>query len=146
MSTEEGSITRVEGDKAWVRVRRSSMCETCSSQGVCSNLSGGEVMEAEAFNTAKASKGDWVRLNIPDKSILKISFVFYMIPVVFLIVGTYFGYKWGPALSMDPELGALILGLTTCGLSFLPVKLFAGRAQHNRNYMPEITRVLHPGT
>ena len=84
MSTEQGTVTKVSGDKAWVRTRRSSMCDGCKSQGVCHSLGGTENMEAEALNSAGAKDGDRVILKISSGALWKISFLFYMIPVIFL--------------------------------------------------------------
>lgn len=139
MSTEQGTITRIEGNKAFVLIRRSSMCETCKSSGVCNTLGGGQNMEAEAFNTAAGQVGDRVVLKIPSKSLLKISFVFYMIPVIFLIAGVMVGIKTGGS-----ELYGLLFGVLGCAFSFLIVRIFAARVRENKEYMPEVIKVFPP--
>jgi sigma-E factor negative regulatory protein RseC len=143
MSTEEGSITKVTEDKAWVRVRRGTMCDTCKSRTACSVIGGGETMEAEALNTANAQVGDRVLLNIPTKSLWKISFILYMLPVIFLIAGVIIGMDLAKYYALEPELGALLLGVVGCAISFLPIKLFAKHIRKNKEYTPEIVRILN---
>jgi sigma-E factor negative regulatory protein RseC len=142
MSTEEGTITKVSGDKAWVKIRRSSMCEHCGSQSVCSSLSGGETMETEALNTSNGQVGDRVLIKIPTKSLVKISFIFYMIPVIFLVAGLLAGLKLGEQYFFDPELGSFLTGITACGVSFIIIKLFANRVKKNKDYTPEIIKII----
>jgi sigma-E factor negative regulatory protein RseC len=146
MSTEEGSITKVTEDKARVQVRRSSMCDACKSRSACSIIGGGDTMEAEALNTANARVGDRVLLNIPSKSLWKISFVFYMLPVIFLIAGVTIGMNLAKNYSLEPELGALLLGIMGCLLAFAIIKLFAKHVGKNKDYMPEIVKILKKRT
>lgn len=143
MSTEEGTITKVTEDKAWIRVRRSSMCDVCKSRSACIIIGGGETMEAEALNTANAQVGDRVLLNIPSKSLWKISFILYMLPVIFLITGVIIGMNLAKKYGLEPELGALLLGVVGCAVSFLPIKLFAKHIRKNKEYIPEIVRILN---
>jgi sigma-E factor negative regulatory protein RseC len=142
MSTEEGTITKVFADMARVKVRRSSMCDICKCKSACSTLSDTEVMEAEALNTANARPGDRVLLNIPSKSLWKISFVIYMLPVIFLISGAIVGMRLARIYSLEPELGALILGVMGCIISVLMIKLFAKRVRKDKEYTPEIIKVI----
>jgi len=118
------------------------MCENCGSQTVCSSLGGGETMEAEALNTPNGQVGDRVLLKISTKSLVKISFVFYMFPVFFLIAGVITGMKLAKSYSLEPELGALLLGLLGCALSAFIIKLFANRVKKNKDYTPEIIKTV----
>ena len=142
MSTEEGTITKVSEDKAWVRVRRSGMCDACKCRSACGTLGGNETMEAEAFNEANAHPGDRVILKIPSKSLWKLSFVLYMLPVFSLIAGVIAGMKLAAHYSLEPELGALILGTLGCIFSTFIIKLFARRVRKNREYIPVVIRVI----
>ncbi|MFC2141276.1 SoxR reducing system RseC family protein [Acidobacteriota bacterium] len=142
MSTEEGTITKVVEDKAWVRVRRSAMCDVCNCKSACSIIGSSESMEAEALNTANGKEGDRVRIKIPSRALWKISFILYMIPVIFLISGIFIGMKLAKNYSLEPELGALLLGVVGCILSFFPIKLFAKQVRKNKEYTPEIIKII----
>lgn len=142
MSTEEGTITKVAEDKAWVKVRRSAMCDVCNCKSACSIIGSGEIMEAETLNTANGKEGDRVLVKIPSKSLWKISFILYMIPVIFLISGIIIGMKLAKNYSLEPELGALLLGVIGCILSFFLIKLLAKHIRKNKEYTPEVIKIL----
>ena len=142
MTSEQGTIIKTNGNNAWVRVKRSTMCECCKSRSSCETLGGGGDMEAEALNTAGGKVGDRVLLRISSKSLLKISFIFYMTPVLALIIGAVIGNKIGEKLSLNPELCSLLLGIVTCAISFVFIKMFSKHHRNNREYMPEIIKIL----
>jgi sigma-E factor negative regulatory protein RseC len=146
MSTEEGTVTKVAGDKAWVLVRRSSACDCCKSGGVCNSLAGSGNMEAEAINTAGGKVGDRVRLSLSSKSIWKISFMFYMIPVIFLAAGAIIGMELGKRNfpGFDPEMMSLVMALLGCAVGFLIVWVYSRFAAVKREYIPEVIRILKP--
>ncbi|MGD8433881.1 MAG: SoxR reducing system RseC family protein, partial [Syntrophobacterales bacterium] len=106
MMTEEGMVKRTMGTKAWVVTTRSEMCEACASQGACKVLGGGKEMEVEAMNTAQAKPGDQVLLTLEDQSLIKLSFLVYMFPILALIAGAALGQKVGPLLSINQELAS----------------------------------------
>ena len=136
MSTEEGTVTKIEGNKAWLRVERSEMCDCCGSRGVCQTLGGSKNMEAEALNTAGAKVGDRVLLQIKPGVLLKISLIFYMIPVVALVIGAIIGMKVGTNINSDPEIFSALFGISAAGLSFLVIKLIANHLNKKRDYFP----------
>ena len=146
MSTEEGTITKVAENKAWVLVRRSSACDGCKSGGVCNSLAGSGNMEAETINTAGGKVGDRVRITLSSKSIWKISFMFYMIPVIFLAVGAIVGMEIGKRNfpGFDPEMMSLTMALLACAVGFLVVWVYSRFAATKREYIPEIIRILKP--
>ena len=142
MSTEEGTIIKVYEDKAWVKVRRNSACSTCNCQSSCSSLGGENIMEAEAINTANGQVGDRVLLRIPDKALWKMSFVLYMIPVIFLMAGVVIGMSLAKSYSMKPELGGLILGVLGCVLSYIIIKIISRAIRDDKEYVPEIVSII----
>ena len=144
MNSEQGTVTKIEGDKAWVLVKRSSMCDCCNSRSACVSLGGGKDMESEALNTAGGKVGDRVLLRISSKSLWKISFLFYMVPVIALIAGALAGMKIGEKYSFNPEISSLLFGIFACAVSFLFIKIFSKRFKNNREYMPEVIRIISP--
>ena len=91
MISEQGIVKRTVGTKAWVVTTRSEMCEACASQGACTVLGGGKEMEVEAINVAQAKPGDQVLLTLEDQSLIKLSFLVYMFPILALIAGAALG-------------------------------------------------------
>lgn len=141
MNTEEGIVTRIEQDRTWVRVRRSSMCEGCKSQSACLSLTGDKEMECEVRNPIGARIGDRVLLQISSGSLLKVSFLFYMVPLIFLVLGIFGGMAWGRSHTGDPELYAALGGIAAAALSFFLIKIFSRRFRDKEAYIPEIVKI-----
>jgi sigma-E factor negative regulatory protein RseC len=118
------------------------MCQGCKSQGVCHSLGGTENMETEAINTAGAKEGDRVLLKIATGSLLKISFVFYMIPVIFLIAGSIAGLKIGETYFSEPPLISLLFGALACTAAFIIVRLVSKHLGKNKSYIPEVVKII----
>jgi sigma-E factor negative regulatory protein RseC len=137
MNLEEGTVTRIEGSKAWVMVARSEMCDCCGSRGVCHTLGGGKNMEAEALNSIKAGVGDRVQISIKPGILWKISMLFYLIPVIALVTGALLGLETGPALRINAELFS--------ALSYIIIQKIANRLKERKDYMPEVVRVVKSG-
>lgn len=138
MNKEKGIITRTEGDIAWVKVRRSSMCESCNSKNICNTLSDGNTMEAEVYNPVNARVDDRVEFMISTSSLLKITTLLYIVPVIFLLIGAISGYNhFSP-----PEFYALILGLSGFFLSYFIIRFISQRMVRKRKFTPEIIRIL----
>lgn len=145
MNTEEGTVTRVEDKIAWVMVARSEMCDCCGSRGICHTLGGGKNMEAEALNTVEARVGDRVQIAIKPGVLWKISMLFYMIPVIALVIGALIGMEIGTSLKTDPEVVSAFLGISFAALSYIVIRKIANRIKGKKDYMPEVVRVVNPG-
>ena len=141
MSTEAGVITKVTGEKAMVLVKRTSMCAGCGSRGSCNISDSKKEIEAEALNTAGGKEGDTVLLEIKSASLLKMSFLVYLFPVVALIGGAIAGMKTGDRYSQDIELFAMLVGIAAFAVSLILIKLVSGWMKNKNEYMPEIVKI-----
>ena len=142
MMTEEGMVKRTMGTKAWVVTTRSEMCEACASQGACKALGGGKEMEVEAFNAAQAKPGDQVLLTLEDQSLIKLSFLVYMFPILALIAGAALGQKVGPLLSINQELASFGLGAIAFGLAFVIVRKKDKTLEQTGATIPKVARII----
>ncbi len=142
MINEEGTIKKIIGDKAVVHARRGSMCESCGQKKACGSLANTDDVEIEAINTANAKIGDRVYVSIRPASLLKITTLVYLIPVISLIIGIIIGNKIGLAYSFDPELSSFVAGIILFIITFLFIKIIANRISNQTQYMPEITKIL----
>ena len=79
MVTEQGIIEEVSGQKALVRIKKSSACATCESRGNCEVVSG-KSMVVEVANDLGGGKGDRVELSVPSGAFLKLSYLFTYSP------------------------------------------------------------------
>ncbi|MEN8154059.1 MAG: SoxR reducing system RseC family protein [Acidobacteriota bacterium] len=138
MNKEKGIITRTRGNIAWVKVRRSSMCEVCNSKNICSTLSDENTMEAEVYNPVNAKVDDMVEFMISTSSLLKITTLLYIVPVIFLLAGAISGFSY----FSPPEFYALIFGLFGFFLSYFIIKFISQIMTRKRKFTPEIIRIL----
>lgn len=144
MSTEEGTVTKTNGERVSVMVRRSETCNRCENRGICHTLGGGKDMEAEAINTAGARIGDRVIIRIKSGVLWKISLIFYLIPVAALVIGALTGMKIGTATGLDPQLLAALSGLGFTGMSFFIIKWISHRLKDKKDYTPEVVEIISP--
>ena len=142
MITEEGMVKRTMGTKAWVVTIRSEMCEACASQGACKVLGGGKEMEVEAINTAQAKPGDQVLLTLGDQSLIKLSFLVYMFPILALIAGAALGQKVASLMGLASELGSFGLGAILFGLAFLIVRKKDKKLEQTGATIPRVERII----
>ncbi len=118
------------------------MCEACASQGACKVLGGGKEMEVEAFNAAQAKPGDQVLLTLEDQSLIKLSFLVYMFPILALIAGAALGQKAGPLFSINKELASFGLGAVAFGLAFLIVRKKDKTLEQTGATIPKVARII----
>lgn len=142
MITEQGIVKRAVGTKAWVVTTRSEMCEACASQGACKVLGGGKEMEVEAINAAQARPGDQVLLTLENQSLIKLSFLVYMFPILALIAGAALGQKVAPLLGLGSELTSFGLGSILFGIAFLIVRKKDKKLEQTGATIPKVTRII----
>ena len=141
--TEEGTITKVAGNKAWVMVTRSTMCEGCHNKSACHTLGGGKDVETQAINSVFGKVGDRVLLRISSSSVIKAAFLVYLLPIIALIVGSLWGMRLGERYAFDPELGAVMMGASSFIVAFLIVYLYGKSKSDDKNYMPEVIKIVY---
>jgi sigma-E factor negative regulatory protein RseC len=122
------------------------MCDGCSSHGTCKALGGGKEMEVEALNTALARPGDQVLLTLKDQSLLKLSFLVYMFPVLALILGAALGQKVADFFSIDSEMSSFGLGTLFFALAFVLVRIKDRKLERTGETIPRVARILKEGS
>jgi sigma-E factor negative regulatory protein RseC len=145
MMTEEGMVKRTVGTKAWVVTSRSEMCESCSSHGACHVLGGGKEMEVEALNLVQARPGDQVLLTLENQSLVKLSFLVYLFPILALIAGATLGQKVAPILGTNAELTSFGIASLCFGLAFVLVRIKDKKLEQTGAVIPKIARVIKEG-
>ena len=90
MVREKGIIEKVAEQMAVVRIQKTSACESCESRGAC-QMHGTKERLIEVRNDIRAKVGDCVELSIPTQSLMGISLLVYLLPVLALILGAYAG-------------------------------------------------------
>jgi sigma-E factor negative regulatory protein RseC len=92
---ENGEVVQLKNDIAIVKLQHSAACRQC---GICW-MAGADTMETEAKNLANAKVGDKVLISVEPNSLLRASFVLYIVPLLFLIVGYLIGIWWAKIIA-----------------------------------------------
>lgn len=111
-----GQVVEIIGDKAKIKVKRHDACSKCGGCGVA--LSGKGENYLQALNTANAEVGQTVKVASDTGEVLKASFVVYVVPILSLLAGLWFGQTLGG------DWASLILGIIFLLLSYLAVRAY----------------------
>lgn len=82
----KGIVRKVEGDTISVEIFKDSACSSCSS---CSNKTCG--LQQFKYKKGDLKVADIIEFQIPDRKLLKLGFLTYILPVFFMIGGYYVG-------------------------------------------------------
>lgn len=78
-------------------------------------------------------------MNVPSKKYLSVTFVIYVLPIIFMLIGAYVGIKLGTILGIkDPNLSPIIFGFSFLFLSFILVRFLSNII----NFRPEIEKII----
>jgi len=141
LATEKGVVIRVSPTTAWVKTMRTSACETCEAKGTCHTLGGGKEMEVEAINTPKAQVGDKVIIGFETASLIKISFLVYVFPILGLIAGAAIGQELAPAWNLSAPAFSVILGFVFFSIAFLCIRQVGKKLAQKDTYQARIVRI-----
>ena len=144
MLTEEGVVEKLLKQKARIRIKRSSSCAACESRGFCQTLNDREAT-LEVENHLHAQVGDRVVISMPTQSLIKVSLLVYILPIVTLILGAYAGQVWAQARQIPSTMPSIIAGGAALGLTFWVLKRLERTAQEKNRYQPRMTRILLSG-
>ncbi len=140
MVTEEGIITGTAQTMAWVKTVRSKSCDSCDSKDSCAEGSKSREMIVQVENSLNAKAGDRVVIGFDAAPMLKLSFMLYIFPVIFLISGAAMGQLWAPAMNMGESPASILVGLAFFALSFVVVRLFNNRFADKKEFKPFLVR------
>jgi len=96
----------------------------------------------EVSNKLNARVGDYVEISVPGSSLIKMSLIVYLLPVLALLGGSYLGGVWAEHRGMDPSLLSFISGVCATGLVFYLLRLFDRSGKISSKHAIQMTRVL----
>ena len=140
MIEDIGEIVKIDGDKVYVEVERSSACASCGLQEAEKLATGGKVV-FEAYNMAGANIGDRVRVQVRTGAFTKASLYIYGIPVLFLVIGAIAGAYAATILKRSSDTMSALFAMGGLVVGF--IILFLLRKSSNKTeYMPVIVEVM----
>lgn len=139
MIEDIGEIVKIDGDKVFVEVERSSACASCGIQEA--ELATGGKVVFEAYNIAGANIGDRVRVQVRTGAYVKASLYIYGIPVLFLVIGTIAGAYAATILKRSSDTMSALFAMVGLVVGF--IILFILRKSSNKTaYMPVVVEVI----
>ena len=140
---EEGVVIDTYGEFAKVEAKRSASCEGCASKDTCkpnSNTS----MIIEVINPINARVGDRICFEVEASALLKSTFVIYLMPVIFLLIGAWVGgeiSKIYPLFKREEILSVISGSLFFLVSVFILISLNRYFSK-NKKYKPTIKEIL----
>ncbi len=139
MLVETGRVTKIERDKVIIEVEKNSGCAECHV-GCVADLDK-SVRLVEANNPLGADVNQYVQVSIPNDSVLRASFVVYIIPLAALIAGTLLGRYLGTRTGVK-DIFEIFVGFACLGLSFFFVRYYNNIFKRQLKNQPVITKIV----
>jgi sigma-E factor negative regulatory protein RseC len=99
-------------------------------------------MEVKASNAIGAKIGDRILLSIETGSVLKVTFLIYVFPILLLIIGAAIGQAMASYFDLNPSAFAAILGFSFFAAAVVLIKVAGKRLAQKNQYQPKITKIL----
>ncbi len=144
--TEEGTIKRIEGQKAWVATHRSEACHQCEAKGMCHALGSGQEVEVLADNEAHAEPGDRVLLALDSRPLLSATFLIYMAPIIVLLIGAFIGNQMASQMHLSPDLASLLVGCVFFAIAFFFARRRGVALGSQKRYVPQVIQIIAGGS
>lgn len=142
---QQGYIIEIVDEKtAKLKMQRHSACASC---GKCQTLSS-ETKEilVEVDNTIGAKIGDHVEVNMDNMNVLKATALAYIVPLIFLMLGTIGSYfvldKVIEAQGISVEIISGLVGIVMMSTSYVILKRNDNKFRESRKFIPVITNIL----
>jgi sigma-E factor negative regulatory protein RseC len=143
---ENATVTRCDGEFAEVETEPKSSCGSCSASGVCGTAALAKVFgnrrnRVRVLNPIGALPGDQVVVGLQESALARVSFVFYMVPIIGLFAGAIMGQSVGLRFgSSNAELISIMGGLLGLIFGFFLVRVFSQRTATDDQYRAVILR------
>ena len=139
MAQEKGIIVKRSGKLAWVKTNRTSACEHCSEKESCEILDNSASMEVEVENSINANIGDLVVISVKNSSLLKLSFLLYVFPIIAMMIGAYLGNDLN-LFSLGASVSSVLMSIFFFLSSFFLIRLRGKSMAKKSEYKPKIIR------
>lgn len=142
---QQGYIIEIVDNKtAKLKMQRHSACASC---GKCQTLSSeSKEILVEVDNSIGAKQGDHVEVNMENMNVLKATALAYVVPLIFLLVGTIVSYFMLDMIistqGIIVELISGIIGIILMLLSYVILKRNDSKFRDSRKFIPVITKII----
>ncbi len=146
MIEETALILSCEGEFAHIETKPQGSCGGCSASSVCgtgvfSKVFGNRKTVVRIVNAINAKPGDQVIIGLQESALSKVSFIFYLAPIVSMILLAVIGQEAAISFGYaSHDLFAIIGGVVGFISGLALVRTFARRAQSDSRYQPVMLR------
>lgn len=130
--TESGTVIRLDGNFALVRIDKKAMCDSCR---MCAFPKGEKHFDVRVENTLGAKEGDLVELSLHGHAALTSSVIVYLVPLVLAALGLLLGKLF------QNELISLFLCLIFLSLGYILVNRIDKKIRSKKHFAPVMTAV-----
>ena len=99
-------------------------------------------MIVEVNNDVHAKVGDQVELSVPEGTVIKLSLIVYLFPIIALLIGAFLGSAIGASLHVNSSLIAVIGGGLGVIIVFIALKKYEKNERFRGRYQTRMTRVM----
>jgi sigma-E factor negative regulatory protein RseC len=131
--TEFGTVIKLKGEFAQVRIGRNSACGSCGKCGMTENQ---KYVDFYTQNTLEAKVGDQVELEIHDTNTSQLALVGYILPLIPALILLFV------ALTFLNELWATLLFFVGYALGFIIVGLIDKAKKHKWMASPTMIQII----
>lgn len=136
-----GIVKEVKGNDVILEVRRVSACgANCGSCSASCEVAPHFITIANKVN---AMPGDIVQIKAEPMKILKFTFIIYIVPLIFLIIGIALGNGFFKSRDyVNYEVLSFLTGIFALGISFLVLKLIDNSIAIKNEEVLSISRII----
>jgi len=145
MAIEQGIVTKMGASgpaTAWVKTVPSGACASCSSRHSCHTGPSGQDREVEVINAVGAAVGDRIQLAIGTGSLLKVTFLLYLFPIISMLFGGLAVHTVAARYYSDTSLLSASAAAICLVIALAIVRVRGGRMAQKEAYRPKIIRVI----
>ncbi|PQJ67835.1 SoxR reducing system RseC family protein [Photobacterium angustum] len=141
------TVTAVEKGAVTVSCQQQTSCGHCASRdscgtGIVTKAMPGRVHDIKIATQSSLSIGQVVEIGLSERSMLSSALLIYMLPLLFLLLGSALGQWVFVDLANSNELGVISSAVIATTLGLLIARHYAKRLEGNSEYKPTLIRVL----
>ncbi|WP_305832216.1 SoxR reducing system RseC family protein [Photobacterium leiognathi] len=141
------TVTAVDKGAVTVSCQQQTSCGHCASRescgtGIVSKAIPGRVHDIKIMTKSLLTIGQGVEIGLSERSMLSSALLVYMLPLLFLVLGSTLGQWVFIDLAGSNELGVIGSAVIATTAGLLIARYYAKRLEGNSAYKPTLIRVL----
>lgn len=132
---QEGFIISIDGDLAKVRVAPNADCDNC---GQCNIVH----MEILAYNAVNATIGQKIKFTMAPESMMKISFMIFILPLLSVFAGIYGGSLLASFLNISEVASSVSGALILLATAIFIIYFYDKQYKLNKSNFPQVIEVI----